>query len=243
MRAVFHRFYQRHWKRFQPFKMAEWDTISDWLEMRQGMAVLDVACGGGYFSRRIGAMGCAVTGIDLAWDGVVEAQRHNRDGATAFALADALHLPFADAGFDAVVSVCALEHFADDALALREIHRVLKPDGQFILSVDSLSYDGIGKEFRKTCVERHHVVRCYRAADLRALLEAAGFEVESMRYLFNSPGSSGAFKFTTYLHWRGIDLLDPLLYPLLRFLAKASDRMFGRADQGYALAAAARKQG
>jgi len=174
---------------------------------------------------------------------VVEAQRHNRDGATAFALADALRLPFAEAGFDAVVSVCALEHFADDVLALREVNRVLNSGGQFILTVDSLSFDRIGEAFRKACVDRHHVVRCYHADELQERLEAAGFDVGSMHYLFNSSGSSAVFKLTTYLHWRGIDLLDPLLYPLLRLLAKVSDQMFGRPDQGYALAVAARKRG
>jgi len=241
-RAAFHRFYQRHWKRFQPFKMAEWDTISHWLDARPDMVVLDVACGNGYFSRRIAAKGCRVVGIDMSWDGVMEAQRHNRNTQTGFALADALHLPFEGEVFDAAVSVCALEHFSDDVVALKEIHRVLKPGGQLVMTVDSLSYQGMDETFRHACMTRHDVVHTYRADDLKQLLEVVGFEVDAMRYLFNSAGSSAAFRLATRLHWLGIDLLDPVLYPLLRPLAKLSDRFFGRDGEGYALAAAARKR-
>ena len=44
-------------------------------------------------------------------------------------------LPFPDASFDAVIANHVLEHIADDRLAMREIRRVLRPDGLAILSV------------------------------------------------------------------------------------------------------------
>jgi SAM-dependent methyltransferase len=47
--------------------------------------------------------------------------------------ADAHHLPFRDACFDAVVTFNTFEHLHDPPAAAREIYRVLKPGGRVIL--------------------------------------------------------------------------------------------------------------
>jgi SAM-dependent methyltransferase/uncharacterized protein YbaR (Trm112 family) len=47
--------------------------------------------------------------------------------------ADAHHLPFRDACFDAVVTFNTFEHLADPPRAAREIRRVLKPGGRLLL--------------------------------------------------------------------------------------------------------------
>ena len=49
--------------------------------------------------------------------------------------ADAMCLPFEAGTFDAIVSMDVLEHISDDALALREFYRVLKPGGRVVLMV------------------------------------------------------------------------------------------------------------
>lgn len=48
-------------------------------------------------------------------------------------VADAHHLPFGDAVFDAVVTFNTFEHLADPERAAREIYRVLKPGGRLVL--------------------------------------------------------------------------------------------------------------
>ncbi len=47
--------------------------------------------------------------------------------------ADALHLPLADASFDAVTVAFGLRNMADYAAALREFHRVLRPGGHLLV--------------------------------------------------------------------------------------------------------------
>ena len=53
--------------------------------------------------------------------------------AATFAVADAERLPFPDASFDCVVDTFSLCVFADPEAALREVRRVLKPDGVALL--------------------------------------------------------------------------------------------------------------
>lgn len=50
-------------------------------------------------------------------------------GPLTDAIVDAMDLPFADATFDAYVSVAVLQYLPDPARAASEAHRVLKPDG------------------------------------------------------------------------------------------------------------------
>jgi SAM-dependent methyltransferase len=51
--------------------------------------------------------------------------------------ADMREMPFPDATFDAVVSAYAIDHMrrSDSARALDEVHRVLRPGGEFLLEV------------------------------------------------------------------------------------------------------------
>ncbi len=51
-----------------------------------------------------------------------------------FVVADGADLPFADASFDAVVSVNALHHIRNLRGVLREALRVIKPNGKIVLS-------------------------------------------------------------------------------------------------------------
>ena len=59
-------------------------------------------------------------------------------GAGRLAFGDALRLPYADDAFDVVMANHALYHVADVDSCLREIKRVLKPDGRLLASTDSL---------------------------------------------------------------------------------------------------------
>lgn len=79
-----------------------------------------------------------VVGIDLN-PAIVEAARR-RHPAIGAVVADVKALPFADGGFDAVVSNSTLDHFDDEeeiAAALRELARVLRPRGHLVLTLDN----------------------------------------------------------------------------------------------------------
>jgi glycosyltransferase involved in cell wall biosynthesis len=83
--------------------------------------------------------------------------------------------------YDTVLCTNVLEHVEDDAAALRWIHDRLEPGGRVVLVVPLLRalYGSID-----AASEKH---RRYETAELRAKLEAAGFEIEELRP-FNAIG-------------------------------------------------------
>jgi ubiquinone/menaquinone biosynthesis C-methylase UbiE len=104
-----------------------------------GRNVLEVGCGQGtdgvtlcrFLQRRSRYTGVdqSTVSLDRARAAAAEA-RHTLAVTPEFRLADAEHLPFADATFDCVLSVGALHHSPDTYRAVCEVHRVLAPGGK-----------------------------------------------------------------------------------------------------------------
>ena len=107
-------------------------------EVLRDAVVLDVGCGMGGKTAWYAEAGVRrVVGIDLAWAHVRQSAHFARlrgvQSRTAYARADAMHLPFADGTFDVVTANDSMEHFADPAAALHELSRVLRPGGRLCL--------------------------------------------------------------------------------------------------------------
>jgi ubiquinone/menaquinone biosynthesis C-methylase UbiE len=93
----------------------------------RGALVLDLACGEGYGSGVLADAGARVAGVDITPELLRDsAGRYPR---VSFVGGDALRLPFANASFDAVGALQAIEHVAQTDDFVSEMARVLKPDG------------------------------------------------------------------------------------------------------------------
>mgnify|MGYP001794328824 CR=1 FL=1 len=98
--------------------------------------IADLACGTGYGSRLLATIGNAKTeGVDLDPGAIDYAQRHySGDGQSVFHIADACHTPLASNTFDLAASFETIEHIENATGLLAELHRVLKPGGQLVMS-------------------------------------------------------------------------------------------------------------
>lgn len=145
--------------------------------------LLDVGCGGG--ASIMAAMphlpeGRA-TGIDPM--PVMVAAARERLPGTDFYEAEAEAIPLPGGVVDVVLANCSVIHWRDVTAGLREVHRVLKPGGQFLALEEAFaSQDEEG--------------RLKSPQDLPDLLSAAGFEVAAHGHHTNGDESYWATRAT-----------------------------------------------
>ena len=108
-----------------------WEPVLEALALGPDDRLLDVGCGGGVFMRHAQAeTGCTVIGVDHSREMV-------RLARPLAVLAHAEQLPFGDGEFTAVSSIVAFFFFPDAARALREMKRVLAPNGRLAVYTTS----------------------------------------------------------------------------------------------------------
>lgn len=143
--------------------------------------VLDLGCGEGRHVINVYLQGnVTAIGVDLSAKDIHTAtqrfkpfaQEGNPDKQFFLHIADARQLPFADHSFDKVICSEVLEHIADYRAVLREIQRVLKPQGLLAISVPRAWPEKIcwqlSREYHQ--VEGGHL-RIFNAQDLRRTVE------------------------------------------------------------------------
>ncbi|MBM4344902.1 MAG: class I SAM-dependent methyltransferase [Deltaproteobacteria bacterium] len=120
------------------------------------------------------------------------------------------------APFDAAVMVNVLEHIADDAAVLRQLHGLLRPGGAVCVFVPALPalFGSLDEVFDH--------VRRYRKLELADRMRAAGFEVERAGYM-DSAGAIPWFVAGRLLRQRRLDgratvVYDRAVVPVVRAL-------------------------
>ena len=109
---------------FEPFHASTVEPI--FCEVPDGATVLDVGCNDGAMMQLLrDAKKCDVTGIDVSETALNLARQK---GLKVFNM-DAERMPFMNASFDVVILREVLVHIHEPIKALREIRRVLKPNG------------------------------------------------------------------------------------------------------------------
>src|SRR5215831_15204384 len=110
-------------------------TLQGWqfdqMDLPPRAAVLEVGCGPGYLwgvntERVPGGWTCFLSDLST---GMVTAARERLGPRFRYAVADVAALPFPDRAFDGVVAHHMLYHAPDRPRAVRELARVLRPDG------------------------------------------------------------------------------------------------------------------
>ena len=153
--------------------------------IKAGDRVLDLGCGAGRHAFEAYRRGARVVAADLdhkelppvsGMFGAMRLEGKAPPHAAAAALsADATRLPFRDGAFDVVIAAEILEHIPDDAAAMAEIARVLRPGGTAAVTVPAWLPERICWALSN---DYHEVpgghVRIFTRAELTAKLAAAG---------------------------------------------------------------------
>lgn len=106
-------------------------------ESAGGKRVLDYGCGNGYVLARYAENGADVVGVDITDKAVELSRKRFEVGGLegTFLRNDGRTVPLADGSFDIVCSMGVLHHIPDPGDVISELHRVLKPGGEFITMV------------------------------------------------------------------------------------------------------------
>jgi ubiquinone/menaquinone biosynthesis C-methylase UbiE len=156
------------------------DRVVEILREHGVRSSVDVGCGTGIMADRIAReLRADVTGCDLSTGMLEQARARNAD--VTWLQADAADLPLEDASVDAVTSTAAFHWFPDQAAALREFRRVLRPGGLVIIALPTLG-GPLGARLVTVASRVLGQVADWPSREhLRNMIEAAGLTVRERR--------------------------------------------------------------
>jgi len=168
----YHQIEENYWW-FQARRDMVFRLVQD-LHLATNATILEIGCSGGPLLQRLRNTGYTnLTGIDVSEVGIAVAQQR---GIPNVSCMDGTNLTFPDASFDLVVASDVLEHIEDEAQALREWTRVLRPGGQLLIFVPAFQFlwgrhDEVNRHFRR-----------YTAAQLATSMQSAGLKIRRRSY-------------------------------------------------------------
>jgi ubiquinone/menaquinone biosynthesis C-methylase UbiE len=122
-------------------------AMTDWglqqLAVPKNAVILDVGCGGGATVRSLAALAPdgKVVGLDYSAASIAVSQQTNvqeiEAGRVQIEQGSVAALPFKDGTFDVVTAVETHYYWPDLAANVREVQRVLKPGGRFVLIAET----------------------------------------------------------------------------------------------------------
>jgi ubiquinone/menaquinone biosynthesis C-methylase UbiE len=142
--------------------------------------VLDVGCGTGRLLETCAGRwnGVRFRGIDASAEMIAEARRkHEGDARYVFEQGDASALQLESDSFDAAFSTMSFHHWRDQAAGIREIARVLRPGGLFVLADVDPPFLSLWRSF----IKRSGHAFFMGPDAIRRLVEQAGLSVVTRR--------------------------------------------------------------
>lgn len=155
--------------------------------------ILDVGCGTGANLKMLAAYGRA-EGVDISQQAIDFCHERGLDTVKLGAIE---HLPYENNSFEIVTALDVIEHLDDDVGGLREIRRVLRPDGRVLVFVPAFMFLwGVQDD-----VSHHR--RRYTLSRLLRAVEEAGFAVEWSSYA-NISFFLPVLVVRSVMHWLGL---------------------------------------
>lgn len=169
--------------------------------IERGARVLETGCGGGGLLRMLGERGASAVGADTLYVALNLAQANLTEQARAqrssraeeisplrprsptpplslIQIGTDNHLPFPSNTFDAILGQHVIEHITETNAALREWHRLLKPNGRLALATPNARYPDPA---HFADADHAHI---FSSPELRNAFTRAGFVVEECFTIF-----------------------------------------------------------
>jgi len=130
------------------------------LEPKNGMTILDIGCGQGYFARAFAEAGAKVIGCDISPE-LIELAKKRMSVGVDYKVASSNKLSFAaDSSFDAATIILSLQNIEDLPGTITECARVLKSRGRLLVVINHPAFrvlrnsswqwdETVGKQFRR----------------------------------------------------------------------------------------------
>src|SRR5258708_2618194 len=108
-----------------------------------GDNILDLGCGDGFYLHLLSNLGLdlKLTGSDFDEAALIVAKKRFKGSGIKFVKGDLMSkLPFKDKVFDKIVMSEVAEHLPNDLKGLKEVFRILKPNGVLCITVPNANY-------------------------------------------------------------------------------------------------------
>lgn len=109
--------------------------------------ILDVGCASGYFGKKLEKKGAKVTGIDSSAQAIYLAKKFITNALVVDL--NEIKIPLKSNSFDMILASEVLEHLINPLGTLKELYRILKPKGAYIVTTPNFMYWGNRIQFLK----------------------------------------------------------------------------------------------
>jgi ubiquinone/menaquinone biosynthesis C-methylase UbiE len=182
--------------------------------------LLDIATGGGHTANAFAPLVKKVTALDLTAEMLAAAESFitgNAHSNVEFVRGDAENLPFPDDSFDIVTCRIAPHHFPNVDIFIKEVHRVLRSKGKFILDDNVVPETEEFDQFYNTIekIRDYSHFRAWKKSEWIQKLEESGLEV------FEWHRFEKTFRFESWCN--NMKLSDSEREHLTQFILESSD--------------------
>lgn len=169
--------------------------IIEGLELKDTDRIIDVGCGDGFYLHLLSNISPKVdlTGFDHDQIVLNNAKKNLSSKKIKLVSGDVTKMQFKTSQFKKAIMTEVLEHVDDDKKALAEVHRILKKNGLFLMTVPNIKFPFLwdpinwvlqnifgthisGTGFFAGIWARH--LRLYEKSKLEKLIKQAGFKIE-----------------------------------------------------------------
>lgn len=149
--------------------------------------VLELACRSGQLTFHLCDKAAKWIATDYSEKMVSECKKHQGNHKVLIEVADATNLNYEKDSFDIVVIANALHIMPDPDAAMKEIKRVLKPDG--ILCAPTFVYDDVRRKFLLRMMEKAGFITYHKwkLEEFKTYISAKGLEIISCELVESYP--------------------------------------------------------